>query len=158
MTINNKITNHSVWWVEFLILNSNTIKFSYQLSDNTFFFHITTRTYPFFIYFLKFLPQSNLFQVLDLTNISLTQKNELCSIYQSVFNNLKLCIIFPIINQIFSSTNIFKSNTWLERELKEFSVINIQNLIDTRKLLLNYNYNNTLKFNQYSSIISDINI
>ena len=46
----------------------------------------------------------------------------------------------------------------MERELKESNNIFFLNLIDNRKLLFNYNYNNNLEYNHFNSIINDIKI
>lgn len=48
--------------------------------------------------------------------------------------------------------------TWIEREIKEFNQINFINLIDSRKLLLNYNYNLNLDYSNYNNIINDLKI
>lgn len=57
-----------------------------------------------------------------------------------------------------SISSVYSGNSWIEREVREFNKIFFVNLNDTRKLLLSYNYNDTLHYNNYNNIINDINI
>jgi Ni,Fe-hydrogenase III component G len=69
-----------------------------------------------------------------------------------------LLLNINVANNILSISKIYFGNTWVERELKEFNNIYFIGLIDSRKLLSNYNYNNKLNYNQFNSIISDLKI
>lgn len=61
-------------------------------------------------------------------------------------------------NNLQSISQIYCGNTWVEREIREFYNILFFNLLDSRKLLSNYNYNHNLEYNQFNNIIYDINI
>jgi Ni,Fe-hydrogenase III component G len=69
-----------------------------------------------------------------------------------------LLLNINVANNILSISKIYFGNTWVERELKEFNNIYFIGLIDNRKLLSNYNYNNKLNYNQFNSIINDLKI
>ena len=84
--------------------------------------------------------------------------NNIFSALQTFFFDLKIFIKHTFTGSLKSISNVYQSNLWVERELKEFNNVNFYNLMDTRKLLSNYNYNHSLNYNQYSNIINDINI
>lgn len=61
-------------------------------------------------------------------------------------------------NNLISISNIYKSFGWVERELKESNNLVFKGLKDSRKLLLNYNYNINNHYINYNNIINDIKI
>ena len=65
---------------------------------------------------------------------------------QTLFYDFKILLITNIKKNLTSVSNIYYSNCWVERELKEINKINFINLKDSRKLLLNYNYNSELVY------------
>jgi Ni,Fe-hydrogenase III component G len=77
---------------------------------------------------------------------------------QTFFFDLQLLVEFNFKNKIDSLSKIYSGNTWIERELKESNDVFFLDLLDNRKLLSNYNYNFTLEYNHYNSIINDIKI
>ena len=86
-----------------------------------------------------------------------TQKNYHIA-FQSIFFDYKLLLKIQTKFLLHSISNVYKSNVWVERELKEFNDIFYFNMNDSRKLLLNYNYNKVLPYSQYNNIIEDIQL
>ena len=152
------LNNKSLWWLEFTSLNTNVIVFNFDLKNNTTFLTIPSKSYSQFHTILKYSPQSLLFSTLDIALTSPISELKLYHVIQSFFKDIKACIDIKINKNITTTSNLYFGNTWSERELKEFSSINVINLIDTRKLLLNYNYNNELNYNHYNTLILDFNI
>lgn len=77
---------------------------------------------------------------------------------QTFFFDLQILIEIKFNNKLQSLSKIYSGNTWIERELKETNNILFINLLDNRKLLSNYNYNNNLEYNNYNLILNDIKI
>lgn len=77
---------------------------------------------------------------------------------QTFFGDLQLLIEVNFINKLNSLSTVYSGNIWIERELKETNNVFFINLLDNRKLLSNYNYNNSLEYNQFNSIVNDIKI
>lgn len=78
--------------------------------------------------------------------------------YQSIFFDFKFLIETQFKQRITSVSSIYNGALWIERETKEFNSIQYTNLLDTRKLLSNYNYNTELQYNNFSNIINDLKI
>ena len=77
---------------------------------------------------------------------------------QTFFYDLQIFVNINIIEKLSSLSKLYFGNTWIERELKENNEILFKNLTDNRKLLSNYNYNKSLEYNQFNSLINDIKI
>lgn len=75
---------------------------------------------------------------------------------QSFFYDYKILLKISSNSYFFSTSTIYKGNTWLEREVKEHSLVNFINLEDSRKLLLNYTYSLDLNYNNFNGIVNDI--
>lgn len=86
------------------------------------------------------------------------KKKEYLVNIQSVFYDLRITLVSNFKNTIHSLSKIYKSSSWVEREIKEFDLILFQNLNDTRRLLTNYNNNRDLQFNNFNHILNDLHI
>jgi Ni,Fe-hydrogenase III component G len=154
----NKKTNtfNNIWWLEFSMLNTNNINFKYYYTNNIFFINLTN----FFYFFLinKYNTLNTLFYCVDATINQDKNKKFYYISYQSFFYDLKILCEIQFKNYLQSLSGIYHSHTWVERELKETNKVFFLNLIDTRKLLSNYNYNSTINYNNYNNIINDIKI
>ena len=153
-----KFNNNSLWWLEINLLNTNNFIFSYKKNNNIFYLTVEKNFYYFYFLILKNSLNTLLYYNLDVTLIKYLNNCTYYNSTQTIFCDFKIMIISNILKQINSISSIYKGNTWIEREIKEFYNIYIINLIDSRKLLLNYNYNYNLNYNQFNNIISDINI
>jgi hypothetical protein len=89
---------------------------------------------------------------------SIINKNNYYIALQTFFFDLQIFINIKFTNYLTSLSSVYSGNTWVERELKEFNEVYFINLIDNRKLLSNYNYNNNLQYNQFNNIVNDIKI
>jgi len=154
----NKKTNtfNNIWWLEFSMLNTNNINFKYYYTNNIFFINLTN----FFYFFLinKYNTLNTLFYCVDATINQDKNKKFYYVSYQSFFYDLKILCEIQFKNYLQSLSGIHHSHTWVERELKETNKVFFLNLVDTRKLLSNYNYNSTINYNNYNNIINDIKI
>jgi Ni,Fe-hydrogenase III component G len=150
-----QITNN-LWWLDYSILNLNSINFKYFYSNNI--FSIKLKNFYYFFLINKFNINSTYFYNLDATILNkITNKTYVVST-QTFFYDLQLLLNINVANNVLSISKIYFGNTWVERELKEFNNIYFIGLIDNRKLLSNYNYNNKLNYNQFNSIINDLKI
>jgi Ni,Fe-hydrogenase III component G len=154
----NKKTNtfNNIWWLEFSMLSTNNINFKYYYTNNIFFINLTN----FFYFFLinKYNTLNTLFYCVDATINQDKNKKFYYVSYQSFFYDLKILCEIQFKNYLQSLSGIYHSHTWVERELKETNKVFFLNLVDTRKLLSNYNYNSTINYNNYNNIINDIKI
>lgn len=152
------ITNYLTWWLDFTIININCSTFKFSQLNNIYYINIKEN----YLYFFFLLNKNNLtslnFYNLDITNYKIINKYKYFVSYQSIFFDFKILIDSTINNPIHSLSTINKGSLWLERENKEFSSLQYTNLNDTRKLLSNYNYNNSIQYNQFNSIINDLKI
>lgn len=99
-----------------------------------------------------------MFYNLDSVITKMNNKNNIYFSIQTFFFDLQIMLDIAFKNYIPSISKIYPGNCWSERELKEFNNIFFLNLLDNRKLLTNYNYNNNLEYNHFNQIISDIKI
>ena len=152
-----KFTNNSLWWLDVCILNNNNFLFNYKNNNNLFYLNINNSFYYYYYLIMRKNLNTLLFLNSDITTIKSTI-NKLYISKQSIFCDFKIMLSVNIENKINSVSTIYCGNTWLERELREFYNFFFINLVDSRKLLLNYNYNSSLNYNQFNNIISDINI
>ena len=150
-----QITNN-LWWLDYSILNLNSINFKYFYSNNI--FSIKLKNFYYFFLINKFNINSTYFYNLDATILNKVVNKTYVISTQTFFYDLQLLLNINVANNILSISKIYFGNTWVERELKEFNNIYFIGLIDSRKLLSNYNYNNKLNYNQFNSIISDLKI
>jgi Ni,Fe-hydrogenase III component G len=151
-----KLSNNNLWWLDYSILNTNSVNFKFSKYNNTFYLKLTNYFY-FFI-----LNKNNLnnlyFYILDNVLISNNNIKNYYLSYQSIFFDFKILINTEITDNLQSLTSIYAGLSWPERECKEFNNINFFNLNDTRKLLSNYNYNTNLNYNNFNNIINDIQV
>ena len=145
---------NTLWWVDFSIILNMPI-FFFQKFTNNFYLQLTNRAHYF--YYLITLNHINsfLFYILDATAANLS-KNNLIIAHQSVFFDYKIISITPIKNSIQSISKLNKGSTWLEREDRELNDTNYNNLADSRKLLLNYNYNEDVFYQNFNHIVNDV--
>lgn len=132
--------------------------FTYLTESNLFTIQLS-RTY-YYYYFL--INRNNLnslyFFNLDATVIEGKNYNTYFVTTQTIISDFKILIKILFSNKLQSVSQIYPGNTWVEREVREFYNIFFTNLLDSRKLLSNYNYNSNLNYNQFNNIIYDINI
>jgi Ni,Fe-hydrogenase III component G len=150
-----QITNN-LWWLDYSILNLNSINFKYFYSNNI--FSIKLKNFYYFFLINKFNINSTYFYNLDATILNKVVNKTYVISTQTFFYDLQLLLNTNVANNVLSISKIYFGNTWVERELKEFNNIYFIGLIDNRKLLSNYNYNNKLNYNQFNSIINDLKI
>jgi len=145
-----------LWWVDFSII-LNTPLFFYQKFTNNFYLKLSEKSYYF--YYLISLNHINsfFFYILDLTTINL-KKKQLVTSTQSIFFDYKVTTTVNSSKDIHSISKLNKGSTWLERENKEMNLVNYINLLDSRKLLLNYNYNQEILYHNFNHIINDISL
>ncbi len=157
MTKKKNLLNYS-WWLDLKILNLNILKFKYSKINNMYLLDIEQK----FLYFFFLLNKKNTntlnFYIVDLTVLDKKTVNEYNIVYQSIFYDFKLLIETTFKKNISSISTIYNGSLWIERETKEFNDIQYTNLLDTRKLLSNYNYNNNLEYNNFNNIINDLKI
>jgi len=150
------IINNNLWWLDYSILNLDNIKFKYFYFSNIFYIKLIN----FFFFFL--INKNNLNNIFFYNLDALVyNKNNLNKYYietQTFFFDLQILIEIKFNNKLQSLSKIYSGNTWIERELKEVNNILFINLLDNRKLLSNYNYNNNLEYNNYNLILNDIKI
>ena len=150
-----QITNN-LWWLDYSILNLNSINFKYFYSNNI--FSIKLKNFYYFFLINKFNINSTYFYNLDATIVNKIVNKTYVISTQTFFYDLQLLLNINVANNVLSISKIYFGNTWVERELKEFNNIYFIGLIDNRKLLSNYNYNNKLNYNQFNCIINDLKI
>lgn len=154
----NSFSNKSLWWVDLNILNLNNITFKYSLISNIYYVNINSDYfYYFFLLNYKNLNSLN-FYILDIMTFKSINVNNYYLAYQSIFFDFKILIETQFTHYISSISKIYNGALWLERETKEFNMIQYTNLNDSRKLLLNYNYNSALQYNNFNSVINDLKI
>ncbi len=150
-----QITNN-LWWLDYSILNLNSINFKYFYFNNI--FSIKLKNFYYFFLINKFNINSTYFYNLDATILNKVINKTYVISTQTFFYDLQLLLNINVANSVLSISKIYFGNTWVERELKEFNNIYFIGLTDNRKLLSNYNYNNKLSYNQFNNIINDLKI
>ena len=154
-----KFTNNSLWWLDINILNTNSILFNYLTESNIFTIQLS-HTY----YYYYFLINKNNLNILHFSNLDATVIGGKVGVNcyyittQTTVCDFKILIKILFYNKLQSISQVYLGNTWIEREVREFYSVFFTNLLDSRKLLSNYNYNNNLEYNQFNNIIYDINI
>lgn len=144
----------TMWWVDFSIIFNNYLFLNQQYTNN---FYLQLSTKNHFYYYLLILNHINsfLFYILDSSTVNL-KKNQLIINHQSIFFDYQVTTLTNINKKINSISKLNKGSTWLEREDKELNKTNYANLADSRKLLLNYNYNLEVSYTGFNQIINDI--
>lgn len=154
----NNFKTYSLWWLDICILNSNIINFKYSYNNTNYILNLS----EIYFYFFFLLNKKNLntlnFYFLDIMLIKNANNLNYYTIYQSYFFDFKLLIETKFSKYITSISTLYSGILWVEREVKEFSQSQYINLVDSRKLLSNYNYNNELLYNNYNNIINDLNL
>ena len=146
------------WWLELKIINAETLMFQYSKINNMYYLDLK-ENYLYYFFLLNKKNTSNLnFYITDLTMFNNKTLNTYLIVYQSIFYDYKLLIQTSFKTNIQSLSSIYKGSLWIERETKEFNSINYLNMLDSRKLLSNYNYNTTLEYNNFNNIINDLKI
>lgn len=154
-----KFTNNSLWWLDVNILNTNNVLFNYLTESNIFTIQLSHKYYYYYYLINKHNLNTLYFFNLDATVInSKTKINNYYITTQTVMSDFKILTKILFYNNLQSISQIYCGNTWVEREIREFYNILFFNLLDSRKLLSNYNYNHNLEYNQFNNIIYDINI
>lgn len=141
-----------LWWLEFSILTTQSISFKYNKYNNI--YYLNMQNYYYFLLLNKFNLNTLFFFLLDCTILN---KKYYLSI-ETLFYDFKILVSSNINKSLVSVSNIFFSNSWVERELKEVNRVNFINLKDSRKLLLNYNYNSELVYSNYNNIVNDLRL
>lgn len=143
-----------------LLKNYNNLKFYTTTvnNSNTLSIQINYNDYYKFLSTLK-INTHTLYSPVDLTsygtnNIIITNTITCysSSIYMILHTNINTKIKYK------SLSPFYQSFTWMERELKEFSSIQIINLRDTRRLLTDYTSNLTNNYNliSYNNLTQDL--
>lgn len=149
---------YSLWWLDISILNVTNLKFKYSLINNIYFLQIFHK-YLFYFFLLNKKNLNTLnFYILDILTYKNINTYQYFIAYQSIFFDFKILVETQFKNKISSISKIYNGALWIERETKEFNLIQYNNLQDTRKLLSNYNYNNELQYNNFNNIINDLKI
>lgn len=154
----NNFKTYSLWWLDICILNSNIINFKYSYNNTNYILNLS----EIYFYFFFLLNKKNLntlnFYFLDIMLIKNANNLNYYATYQSYFFDFKLLIETKFSKYITSISTLYSGILWVEREVREFSQSQYINLVDSRKLLSNYNYNNELLYNNYNNIINDLNL
>lgn len=148
------ITNN-LWWLDYSMLNLSNITFKYYYFNNIFFIKLLNFYYFFLVN--RYNLNSMLFYNLDASIVKGKDNNYFIAL-QTFFFDLQILIQVNFNKYLTSLSKVYSGNTWIERELKEFNEVYFINLNDNRKLLSNYNYNNSLQYNQFNNIVNDIKI
>jgi hypothetical protein len=154
-----KTPAYSLWWLDTSILSITNLTFKYSYNSNNFIIKINKN----FIYYFFLLNNKNIstlnFYILDMLVLKTnTDNNNYYVGYQSLFYDFKILIESKFYNNISSISKVYSGSLWSEREIKEFNKVNFSNLTDSRKLLSNYNYNDSINYNNFNNIINDIKI
>lgn len=158
MNKKNSFYNNALWWVDLNILNLDNINFKYSLINNIYYININ-QNYFYYFFLLNYKNLNSLnFYILDIMTFKSINVNNYYVAYQSIFFDFKILVETKFNNYINSISKIYKGVLWVERETKEFNNIQYINLNDSRKLLLNYNYNYQLQYNNFNNIINDLKI
>ncbi len=152
-----KITLNN-WWLDSAIINPQLMLFRYSLSSNIFFLNLSKKLLYYFFLINKNNINTYYFYIVDSAVVTNYEKKEYLVNIQSVFYDLRITLVSNFKNTIHSLSKIYKSSSWVEREIKEFDLILFQNLNDTRRLLTNYNNNRDLQFNNFNHILNDLHI
>lgn len=153
-----KITPLNIsWWLDIGILQSN-LKFNYSLINNT--YNLTLNNAILYFFFLLNKKNTNTLNlyILDIVALPIKSYYKYFISYQSIFFDYKILVQTQFIKKTTSLSTIYHGSLWIERETKEFNEIQYNNILDTRKLLSNYNYNSTLEYNNFNNILNDLNI
>jgi len=146
--------NSLLWWLDTSIINSSLVTFKYSKTTNIFFIKL----HFFFNFFC--INKKNLnslyFYILDCCVIKNANLYLYYIGYQSFFFDYQILIESKFKNLTNSLSYIYSGISWIERELKESNNFFYLNLNDSRKLLLNYNYSNSIEYNNYNHIINDL--
>lgn len=150
----NKFNLLTIWWIDFFILNVNSTKFLINKINNYHYF-LLDNSY-IYIYFLLNRNHINTLLFINLDSTILKDIKRCYYTLQTVFFDYKMLLITTFNTSIMSITTLYNGNVWLERELKEMNNIEFLYLTDTRKLLSNYTYDDTLLYNNYNIIINEV--
>lgn len=144
---------NTLWWVDLTIL-LNSCLFLYQQYSNNYYIMLSNKVHYF--YYLLTLTNVNsfIFYVLDITTVK-DKLPKVFTTHQSYFFDFQVTTLTPIHNSIVSISQVNQGSAWLERENKELNKVNYTNLLDSRKLLLNYNYNLNVYYTSFNQIIND---
>lgn len=156
MTSKKKFNNNNLWWLDLHILNTHITKFQYSYGSNLYTLTLHEKFYFYFFLLNRKNVNTLLFSNLDAVIVKSADNNNYYLSAQTIFFDFKFLIITKFNNYLQSITQIYPGNTWIERELREFNKTTFLNLVDTRKLLSNYNYESELSYNQFNEIINDI--
>lgn len=144
----------NLWWVDFSITFNTCLFFTQQYTNN---FYLQVPNKLHFYYYLLILNHINsfLFYILDSTRID-KKNSKLIINHQSIFFDYQVTTITCINKKISSISKINKGSSWSEREDRELNNTDYTNLLDSRKLLLNYNYNSDISYSGFNQIVNDI--
>ena len=156
--ISKKFTNNALWWLDLHILNLNNIIFLFSKTNNIYYLDLQNNFLSYMHLLNKFNLSGSKFFTLDKTIYDYNSKKNYYIAIRSIFFDFQLLIKISTNKEIQSVSSIYSGDLWVERELREMSGIHYKNLQDSRKLLLNYNYNQQLQYNQYNNIIEDIQV
>lgn len=146
------------WWLDLKILSLNSLMFQYSKINNIYSLNLK-ENYLFFYFLLNKKNTNSLnFYITDLTTICNKLINNYIIVYQSIYYDFKLLIDVSYKTKITSISSIYNGALWIERETKELNSLQYNNLLDSRKLLSNYNFNKNLEYNNYNNIINDLKI
>lgn len=150
----NKLNLLTIWWTDFYILNTNFNKFLINKTNNYHYFLINNA--HIYVYFLLNRNHVNTLFFINLDSAIVKELKKCYYTLQTVFFDYKMLLTTTYNTNIISITTLYNGNVWLERELKEMNNVEFLYLTDTRKLLLNYTYDDTLLYNNYNTIINEV--
>ena len=145
--------SNTLWWVDLAIILNSCVFLCQQYSNN---YYIMLANKVHYYYYLFTLTNINsfVFYVLDITAVK-CKLPKVFTTHQSYFFDYQVTTITSIHNSVASISQINRGSSWLERENKELNKVNYVNLLDSRKLLLNYNYNLNVYYSSFNQIIND---
>lgn len=147
-----------MWWLDINIINTHNILFTYLTESNLFTLQLSKLYYYYYFLINRNNLNSLYFFNLDATVVNNEDLNTYYIATQTIVADFKILIKVLFTNNLQSLSQIYPGNTWVEREVREFYSIFFNNLLDSRKLLSNYNYNHNLNYNQFNNIVYDISI
>ncbi len=145
--------HNNLWWIDFSIIFNSCIFLSQEYTNN-YYIQLSNKTHIYYYLLILNHVNSFLFYILDITSFKLKKPN-LINTHQSFFFDFQVTAITKNTNTINSISKINKGCVWLEREDRELNNTNYNNLTDSRKLLLNYNYNSNVSYSGFNQIVSD---
>ncbi len=150
------LSPNTLWWLDTHIINTSILKFKFNKTDNLYYVNLTNKFYYYFFLLNKINSNTLFFSNLDAVILKTAMNNHYYIATQTMFSDFKIIVYTKFNDYLQSISQIFPGNTWIERELREFNENTFLNLVDTRKLLSNYNCEINLNYVHFNEITNDI--